>query len=686
MKMEKDDLRSLKGVGPSVEDKLKNLDIFKQTDLLFHLPSRYEDRTTIKKIGALEADIEAQVEGEILLSSMVFRGRRMLMLQISDGTGIMTLRFFTFNKYQKDALKKGLTIRCFGKTRKTASGIEMIHPNYDILDSNKKNHLPNTLTPVYPTTQGLSQGKLRSLISQALKNRLGNIEDLLPTKIASELGLGPLAHALKETHRPKKESLDLETLSPAKKRLVTEELIANQIGMRKIKRASKNQSAIPLKKTTIKQQLVSGLPFELTESQKKVEAEICSDLSLAQPMMRLLQGDVGSGKTVVAAIAMSIAVDSGFQSVLMAPTELLAEQHKQNLDQWFEPLGIKTGLLKSKLKAPEKRVLTQGIASGDCQVIIGTHALFQESIEYKNLALVVVDEQHRFGVEQRFSLINKAKKNGIVPHQLIMTATPIPRTLAMTAYGDLDNSIISELPSGRGEISTLCTSEDKRKEVVEKAQREIEKGRQVYWVCPLIEESEDHNRESAEATFKKLSNDLPNHRIGLVHGKLSVDKKNKAMSDFKEHKLDLLVATTVIEVGVDVPNASMMVIENTERLGLSQLHQLRGRIGRGEHKSFCIMLYKNPLGDTAKDRLEVIRSSRDGFYISEKDLELRGPGEILGIRQKGVVGLKIADISRDAYLIPKINKVCDQFENDFPEASEKLVKRWIGNQINYRNV
>ena len=456
--------------------------------------------------------------------------------------------------------------------------------------------------------------------------------------------------------------------------------------MRKIKRASKNQSAIPLKKTAIKQQLVSGLPFELTESQKKVGAEICSDLSLAQPMMRLLQGDVGSGKTVVAAMAMSIAVDSGFQSVLMAPTELLAEQHKQNLDQWFEPLGIKTGLLKSKLKASEKRVLTQGIASGDCQVIIGTHALFQESIEYKNLALVVVDEQHRFGVEQRFSLINKAKKNGIVPHQLIMTATPIPRTLAMTAYGDLDNSIISELPSGRGEISTLCTSEDKRKEVVEKAQREIEKGRQVYWVCPLIEESEDHNRESAEATFKKLSNDLPNHRIGLVHGKLSVDKKNKAMSDFKEHKLDLLVATTVIEVGVDVPNASMMVIENTERLGLSQLHQLRGRIGRGEHKSFCIMLYKNPLGDTAKDRLEVIRSSRDGFYISEKDLELRGPGEILGIRQKGVVGLKIADISRDAYLIPKINKVCDQFENEFPEESEKLVKRWIGNQINYRNV
>ena len=684
--MGQNDLRSLKGVGPSLETKLNNLDIYNQTDLLFHLPSRYEDRTTIKKIGALESDTEAQVEGEILLSSIAFRGRRMLMVQISDGTGIMALRFFTFNKYQKDALKKGLMIRCFGKTRKTTTGIEMIHPNYEILDPKKKHALPKTLTPVYPTTQGLSQGKLRTLITQVLKNKLDNLEDLLPSRIASELNLGALDEALKETHSPKKESLAIDELSPAKKRLVTEELIANQIGMRQIKRASKKHSAMPLTQDEMKQRLISMLPFELTESQKKVSSEITSDMALNQPMMRLLQGDVGSGKTVVAGLAMAVAVESGFQSVLMAPTELLAEQHKQNLDQWFRPLGVKTGLLKSKLKAQEKRILKESIANGDCQIVIGTHALFQESIEYNNLSLVIVDEQHRFGVEQRFSLINKAKRGGIVPHQLIMTATPIPRTLAMTAYGDLDNSIISELPSGRGEIATLCLSEDKREEVVEKALREIKKGRQVYWVCPLIEESEDHNRESAEATFKKLSENLSGHRIGLVHGKLSADKKNKAMSEFKEHKLDLLVATTVIEVGVDVPNASVMVIENTERLGLSQLHQLRGRIGRGEHESFCLMLYKNPLGQTAKQRLEVIRSSRDGFFISEKDLELRGPGEVLGIRQKGVVGLKIADISRDAYLIPKINKVCDQFENDFPEESEKLVRRWIGNQINYRNV
>ena len=686
MNMEKDDLKLLKGVGPSVETKLNNLDIFKQTDLLFHLPSRYEDRTTIRKIGTLESNKEAQIEGEILLSSMVFRGRRMLMVQISDGTGIMTLRFFTFNKYQKDALKKGLKIRCFGKTRKTAVGIEMIHPSYEILNSNKENTLPTTLTPVYPTTQGLSQGKLRLLISQVLESKVDGLEDLLPPIIASGLGLGSLGDAIKDTHRPKKDELDIDKLSPAKKRLVTEELIANQIGMRQIKRASKKQSSKSLELTNLKDQIISRLPFELTESQKNVVQQISADLALDQPMMRLLQGDVGSGKTVVAGMAISIAIDSGFQSVLMAPTELLAEQHKHSLDQWFEPLGIQTGLLKSKLKAPDKRLLMESIASGNCQIIIGTHALFQESIKYNNLALVVVDEQHRFGVEQRYSLIKKATHNGIVPHQLIMTATPIPRTLAMTAYGDLDNSIISELPSGRGEITTLCLSEDKRVDVVKKALREIEKGRQVYWVCPLIEESEEHNRESAEATFKTLSKELRGHRIGLVHGKLSVDKKNKAMSDFKKHELDLLVATTVIEVGVDVPNASMMIIENTERLGLSQLHQLRGRVGRGEHESFCVMLYKNPLGETAKQRLEVIRSSTDGFYVSEKDLELRGPGEILGVRQKGVVGLKIADISRDAYLIPKINKVCDQFENNYPEQSKKLVRRWIGNQINYRNV
>ena len=684
--MEKDDLKLLKGVGPSVETKLNNLDIFKQTDLLFHLPSRYEDRTTIRQIGTLESNKEAQVEGEILLSSMVFRGRRMLMVQISDGTGIMTLRFFTFNKYQKEALKKGLKIRCFGKTRKTAVGIEMIHPSYEILNSNKENTLPKTLTPVYPTTQGLSQGKLRLLISQVLESKIDDLEDLLPPIIASGLGLGPLRDAIEDTHRPKKDELDIDKLSPAKKRLVTEELIANQIGMRQIKRASKKQSSTSLELINLKDQIISRLPFELTESQKNVEQQISADLALDQPMMRLLQGDVGSGKTVVAGMAISIAIDSGFQSVLMAPTELLAEQHKHSLDEWFEPLGIQTGLLKSKLKASEKRLLIESIASGNCQIIIGTHALFQESIKYNNLALVVVDEQHRFGVEQRYSLIKKATHNGIVPHQLIMTATPIPRTLAMTAYGDLDNSIISELPSGRGEITTLCLSEDKRVDVVKKALREIEKGRQVYWVCPLIEESEEHNRESAEATYKKLFKELEGHRIGLVHGKLSVDKKNKAMSDFKKHDLDLLVATTVIEVGVDVPNASMMIIENTERLGLSQLHQLRGRVGRGEHESFCVMLYKNPLGETAKQRLEVIRSSTDGFYISEKDIELRGPGEILGIKQKGVVGLKIADISRDAYLIPKINKVCDQFENNYPEQSKKLVRRWIGNQINYRNV
>lgn len=684
--MVQDDLSSLKGVGPAVKIKLNALDIFQQMDLIFHLPSRYEDRTSIKNIGALEPEDEVLIEGEILLTSVVFRGRRMLITQVSDGTGIIALRFFTFNRYQKANMGKGVRIRCFGKVRKNQSGIEMIHPSYEILTPKKESPLAETLTPVYPTTQGLSQGKLRSIIFQALQNQLEKVEDLLPEEIAKNLGLSSLEEALEETHSPKKDTLDLIAISPAKKRLITEELIANQIGMRQLRQASRKYSSTPLEQKILRDELISALPFELTKSQKIVEEQIRNDLKENRPMMRLLQGDVGSGKTVIAGLAMAMAAGNKFQSVLMAPTELLAEQHKQNLDEWFAPLGIKTGLLKSKLKAKEKKPLVENIANGNCKVIVGTHALFQESIKYHNLALVIVDEQHRFGVEQRLGLIRKAKQDGVVPHQLIMTATPIPRTLAMTAYGDLDNSVISELPRGRGEIKTLCLSEDKRDEVIDKAVREIKKNRQIYWVCPLIEESEEQNRESAEATYKKLSKQLGKYRIGLVHGKLSAEKKNKAMNDFKDHKIDLLVATTVIEVGVDVPNAAMMVIENSERLGLSQLHQLRGRIGRGEHASFCMLLYKNPLGQTAKERLDVIRSSRDGFFISEKDLELRGPGEILGVRQKGAVGLKIADISRDAYLIPQINKVCASFENDYPDYSQKLIERWIGNQINYRNV
>jgi len=404
------------------------------------------------------------------------------------------------------------------------------------------------------------------------------------------------------------------------------------------------------------------------------------------PMMRLLQGDVGSGKTVVAALAMSMAADNKTQSVLMAPTELLAEQHLENLKGWFGPLGVKTVLLKSKLTQKERELILNEIKHGEVSIIVGTHALFQNKVEYKNLGLVVVDEQHRFGVDQRLSLVKKSGDNNAVPHQLIMTATPIPRTLAMTAYGDLDTSVLDELPKGRGEIKTIVVPDDKRSEVVQKIIQETNKGRQVYWVCPLIEESEELNFEAAETTFKTLSSELPTKKIGLVHGKLKPNIKTKAMVDFKNNIHEILVATTVIEVGVDVPNATIMVIENSERLGLSQLHQLRGRIGRGEHKSLCVLIYKKPLNDIAKQRLNTVRKSVDGFYISEKDLELRGPGELLGTRQKGVIGLKIADISRDAYMLPSINRYCADFDNKYPGLSEKLIDRWVGQQIVYRNV
>jgi ATP-dependent DNA helicase RecG len=436
----------------------------------------------------------------------------------------------------------------------------------------------------------------------------------------------------------------------------------------------------------LKESLIKNLPFILTKSQARVVEEIEMDLKKNQPMMRLLQGDVGSGKTIVAALAMLIAVGSKQQAALMAPTELLAEQHFNTVVSWFEPLGVSVALLKSKLSAKDRRTVFAGVANGTIDIIVGTHALFQPSVVYKNLALVVVDEQHRFGVEQRLSLMKKSNDRNTVPHQLIMTATPIPRTLAMTAYGDLDASIITELPKGRGNIKTIVVPEEKRSQVMDKISKECALGRQSYWVCPLIEESEELNFQAAESTYVFLQEKLKRLSIGLVHGKLSSVKKIKAMENFINGNTNILVATTVIEVGVDVANSSVMVIENAERLGLTQLHQLRGRIGRGRHESICILLYKKPLSLVAKERLAVIRATNDGFLIAEKDLQLRGPGELLGTRQKGLIGLRIADIMRDAYLLPAINKLTVNIEQNHPDLIEKIVRRWVGDQLEYRNV
>jgi len=680
------ELTGLKGVGPAVKAKLEKLNIKTQSDLLFLLPTRYENRTFIKNIGSLVPDEEAQIEGRVVVCNIVYRGRRMMVMQLADETGFLTVRFFTFNKYQAAGLKPNTIVRCFGKTRKISSGVEMIHPSYQIINNNDLKPLPKTLTPVYPTTKGLPQAKLRQIVSLGIQEQLKQTDELLPEVIIKEMGFGTLEEALVKIHNPTPEEFyNADRFAPLK-RLVAEELIANQLALRRIKKTTQSNPAQALVRNTLIKALVGRLPFTLTHSQERVVNEIKEDLKKPRPMMRLLQGDVGSGKTVVAALAMSIAADNETQSVLMAPTELLAEQHLDNLRGWFEPLGVKTVLLKSNLTQKEKGLILSDIKNGEASIIVGTHALFQNKVEYKNLSLVIVDEQHRFGVDQRLSLVKKTGDNDSVAHQLIMTATPIPRTLAMTAYGDLDTSVLDELPKGRGQIKTIVIPDDKRSEVVQKITQETNKGRQVYWVCPLIEESDELNYEAAETTFKTLSSELPTKKIGLVHGKLKPNIKTKTMVDFKNNIHEILVATTVIEVGVDVPNATIMVIENSERLGLSQLHQLRGRIGRGEHESLCVLIYKKPLNDIAKQRLNTVRKSVDGFYISEKDLELRGPGELLGTRQKGVIGLKIADISRDAYMLPAINRYCADFDNKYPGLSERLIDRWVGQQIVYRNV
>ena len=680
------DLIDLKGVGPALVSKLQKLKIHNQYDLLFLLPIRYEDKTSLHKISDLVAGEKALIQGFVVLTTIVYRGRRMLISQLSDDTGIITLRFFHFSKQQARRLAKNTVVRCFGQTRKTASGLEMIHPEYQIINPENPAPLESGLTPIYPTTEGLQQGRLRKFVRAALEQQIDTIEELLPDSIVKELGLVPLTEALREIHQPSQKNIVNDHESLARKRLIIEELLANQLALKRLKRHTKKEPATVLANRLLKESLIKNLPFKLTKSQARVVEEIEMDLEKNRPMMRLLQGDVGSGKTIVAALAMLIAVGSKQQAALMAPTELLAEQHFNNVVSWFEPLGISVALLKSKLSAKDRRTVLAGVANGTIDIIVGTHALFQPNVVYKNLAFVVVDEQHRFGVEQRLSLMKKSSARNTVPHQLIMTATPIPRTLAMTAYGDLDASIITELPKGRGNIKTIVVPEEKRSQVVDKISKECALGRQSYWVCPLIEESEELNFQAAESTYVFLQEQLKRLSVGLVHGKLSSVKKTKAMENFVNGNTNILVATTVIEVGVDVANSSVMVIENAERLGLTQLHQLRGRIGRGRHESVCILLYKKPLSSVAKERLAAIRATNDGFLIAEKDLQLRGPGELLGTRQKGLIGLRIADIMRDAYLLPAINKLTVNIEQNHPDLIEKIVRRWVGDQLEYRNV
>ncbi|MEB8286818.1 ATP-dependent DNA helicase RecG [Aeromonas veronii] len=688
MKLDKIPLDSLKGVGSKMLEKLERLGLATVQDLLFHLPLRYEDRTQVWPIGDLPPGLHGAVEGEIQDTQLVMGRRRMMVCRISDGTGTLTLRFFNFTAAQKNSLAAGRLIRCFGEVRPGKYGLEMAHPEYKLLGEEQAGQTEEALTPVYPTTEGLRQLTLRNLTDQALAQLdLYGVEELLPA------GLYPhqieLAAALKLLHRPPP-SVALPLLEsgqhPAQQRLVLEELLAHNLSVLKVRAQAQTQLARALKPAPeLVEQLLGALPFKPTGAQSRVVAEISKDLQQSHPMMRLVQGDVGSGKTLVAALAALQAIGNGCQVGLMAPTELLAEQHAINFAKWLEPLGIGVGWLAGKQKGKAREEALAAIKDGSVKMVVGTHAIFQEQVVFQRLALVIIDEQHRFGVHQRLALREKGEREGVHPHQLIMTATPIPRTLAMTAYADLDTSVIDELPPGRTPITTVALPDSRRCDVIERVKLACTEGKQAYWVCTLIEESEVLECQAAEDTAAELQNLLPGLHIGLVHGRMRPVEKQRVMEEFKAGILQLLVATTVIEVGVDVPNASLMIIENPERLGLAQLHQLRGRVGRGAVASHCVLLYHAPLSKTAQSRLGVLRETNDGFLIAQRDLELRGPGELLGTRQTGLADLKIADLVRDQQLIPQVQKMARFLMDRHPSHVEPLIRRWLGLRDHYSN-
>ena len=680
----------LKGVGPGMAKKLEKINLHSLQDLLFHLPLRYEDRTRITTIRDLLPGTHTNIIGEITNNQIVNGKRRMLVVSLNDGTGTINLRFFHFTASQKNNLAIGSNIRCYGEINRGPRGFEIVHPEYKPLDQDQPlTPVEENLTPVYPTTDGLRQISLRMLTEQALiRLKRGQVEEFLPEAYLDEPY--SLAQALALIHRPPPETSVIqleEGKHPAQLRLIKEELIAHNLSMLKLKQSLVQHQAVAL---TIDEQLnekfLAQLPFSPTNAQARVVTEIRTDLAKPIPMMRLVQGDVGSGKTLVAGLAALTAIGQGYQVALMAPTEILAEQHAINFQKWFEPLNIRVGWLAGKTKVKAKRIALEHIASGDMQLVIGTHALFQEQVVFNKLTLIIIDEQHKFGVHQRLSLREKGAFDGNYPHQLIMTATPIPRTLAMTAYADLDTSVIDELPPGRTPITTVAMPDTRRDDVIERIrQSALNDNRQAYWVCTLIEESEVLQCQAAEDTAHYLQAQLAELKIGLVHGRMKANEKQEIMEQFKAGELHLLVATTVIEVGVDVPNASLMVIENPERLGLAQLHQLRGRVGRGSIASHCVLMYKSPLSKTAVKRLKVLRESNDGFVIAEKDLEIRGAGELLGTRQTGLAELKIADLVRDAALIPMIQQTAYLIWQNYPDNANALINRWLANREQYSN-
>lgn len=682
-------ITSLRGVGDALAAKLARLGIAQVQDLLFLLPARYEDRTHVVPIGALVPGMRAVVEGEVQLTEVTFRRRRQLLSRVTDGSGSLLLRFFYFSGKQQESLGRGVRIRCYGEARRGPLGLEMVHPEYRrVFEANAP--ADASLTPVYPTTEGVAQGRLRALVNEALRDLArSGVRDWLPARMLSPLRLPALAEALAYVHNPPLDAR-LDELAAGRhasqRRLAFEELLAHHLALRMVKRGVQSAAARELPdRAGLVPRFVDGLRFALTAAQRRVLGEIDTDLRAQRPMTRLVQGDVGSGKTAVAAAAAAQAIGSGGQVAFMAPTELLAEQHFRNLAAWFHPLGITVAQLTGSQPARTRRSALENLANGEVQLAVGTHALFQEGVAFRDLALVIVDEQHRFGVQQRMRLAEK-NLGATTPHQLIMTATPIPRTLAMTAYADLDVSVIDELPPGRTPVRTVVAPEERRAQVVARIDAACRSGRQAYWVCPLIEESEELEYQAAEDTAAALAEALPHLKVGLVHGRMPPASKDQAMIAFKEGRIQLLVATTVIEVGVDVPNATVMVIENSERMGLAQLHQLRGRVGRGAHESSCVLLYRNPLSRVARERLRAIRESNDGFVIAQRDLELRGPGELLGTRQTGLAQLRVADLARDADLLPHVHDASAVILQCHPDIIAPLTARWIGAGERYGRV
>lgn len=704
-------LTDIKGIGPALSVRLNKIGIHNAEELLFHLPKRYIDKQTVRVIGDLYGGEHCSVIVTVTSNQIQFGRRRSLVINANDDSGSVTLRFFNFNNNQKQRMAEGATLKCFGEVQRFGHSLTMIHPEVSIIDKqnnesnfkdNNQNNRPS-LTPVYPTTEGIHQLTWLKVIPEAFKilHREDLQEFLKPEEIQRALNVKVpnLLSCLKHIHQLENDNLSsaqttfdshntsllIDDLALVKKRLALEELTSRRLVFLNNKIKQTRSAPALCCSGKLKLKLLSQLPFQLTEAQQRVIEEIKQDLTSSVAMTRLIQGDVGSGKTIVACFAALEAIENDFQIAIMAPTEILAEQHFLSFSGWLEPLGICTQLLTSKIDAASKRQALTNISDGTAAVVVGTQALIQEQVCFQNLALVIVDEQHRFGVDQR-KVFREKRLDGLSPHQLIMTATPIPRTLAMTFFADMDYSVIDELPKNRQPIVTAVMSDGKRQEVIAKVHSAVKEKRQAYWVCTLVEESELLDCQAAETTAKELQALLPDIRIGLVHGRLKAQEKAAVMTAFKNKEIDLLVATTVIEVGVDVPNASLMVIENAERLGLSQLHQLRGRVGRGGLQSHCLLVYSAPLSKNAKRRLEIMRQSNDGFEIAEEDLKIRGPGEILGTQQSGVASLKIADLEEDADLINASIEISSRISEQNPEHIIPLTQRWMAFGKDYIDV